>query len=107
MNRSVKTYTLQSLIVAAIAACSSPSDETAPSAGAESAAPEPEQMAAVEEADNSAREKCMGIVKAGLNDCGTSTHSCAGQATVDQHPEEWIYLPKGTCEKITGGSIKS
>lgn len=49
----------------------------------------------------------MGIVKAGLNDCGTSAHSCAGQATVDKDPEEWIYPRKRTCEKITGGTIKS
>ena len=25
-------------------------------------------------------EKCQGIAKAGMNDCGTSKHSCAGQA---------------------------
>ena len=52
-------------------------------------------------------EKCMGIVKAGMNDCGTSLHSCAGQAKVDGDPEEWILVPKGTCEKIVGGKVKS
>ena len=26
-------------------------------------------------------EKCAGIAKAGKNDCGTSKHACAGQAT--------------------------
>ena len=62
--------------------------------------------AAESEEATQAREKCLGIVTAGLNDCGTSTHSCAGQATVDNHPEEWMYLPAGTCEKIVGGSIK-
>jgi len=51
-------------------------------------------------------EKCQGIVKAGMNDCGTSSHSCAGQATEDGHPEEWIYVPEGTCEKIVGGKVK-
>lgn len=50
-------------------------------------------------------EKCAGIVKAGKNDCGTSKHSCAGQATVDNDAEEWIYVAKGTCEKITGGKL--
>lgn len=50
-------------------------------------------------------EKCAGIVKAGMNDCGTSEHACAAQAKVDKHAEEWIKVPKGTCEKITGGSI--
>ncbi len=51
-------------------------------------------------------EKCQGIVKAGMNDCGTSKHSCAGQASVDGDPEEWVYVPKGTCEKIVGGKVK-
>ena len=51
-------------------------------------------------------EKCAGIVKAGLNDCGTSKHDCSGQATVDNDPEEWIYVPAGTCEKIVGATLK-
>ena len=51
-------------------------------------------------------EKCAGIVKAGMNDCGTSKHSCAAQATVDNDPEEWIYVPKGTCGKIAGSTLK-
>lgn len=51
-------------------------------------------------------EKCAGIVKKGMNSCGTSKHNCAGQATVNNDPEEWIYLPTGTCKKITGASLK-
>jgi uncharacterized membrane protein len=51
-------------------------------------------------------EKCTGIVKVGKNDCGTSKHACAGQAKTDADAEEWVYLPKGTCEKIPGGKIK-
>ncbi len=51
-------------------------------------------------------EKCQGIVKAGMNDCGTSKHSCAGQSTVDGDPEEWVYVPTGTCDKIVGGKVK-
>ncbi|MGH8727127.1 MAG: BufA1 family periplasmic bufferin-type metallophore [Burkholderiales bacterium] len=50
-------------------------------------------------------EKCAGIVKAGKNDCGTSYSSCAGTAKADADKEAWIYLPKGACEKIVGGSI--
>lgn len=50
-------------------------------------------------------ERCAGIVKAGMNDCGTSQHSCAGQGKEDYDPEEWIALPKGTCEKIVGGTV--
>lgn len=51
-------------------------------------------------------EKCAGIAKAGKNDCGTSKHSCAGQATKDGDKEEWIYVPTGSCAKIVGGEVK-
>ena len=50
-------------------------------------------------------EKCAGIVKAGKNDCGTSKSSCAGTAKVDRDPEAWVYVPKGTCDKIAGGTV--
>lgn len=51
-------------------------------------------------------EKCYGIAAAGKNDCQTASHSCAGTATADNQPDSWIYVPVGTCEKITGGSLK-
>lgn len=51
-------------------------------------------------------EKCAGIVKAGMNDCGTSKHACAGQAAADNDSEEWIFVPTGTCSKIAGGRLK-
>jgi uncharacterized membrane protein len=51
-------------------------------------------------------EKCQGIAKAGMNDCGTSQHSCAGQAKTDSDAEEWVYVPEGTCGKIAGGTVK-
>jgi uncharacterized membrane protein len=50
-----------------------------------------------------ATEKCAGIVKAGKNDCGTSTNACAGTVKADNDPEAWIKVPKGTCGKIAGG----
>lgn len=50
-------------------------------------------------------EKCAGIVKKGMNDCGTSKHNCAGHAAVNNDPEEWMYLPKGTCSKISGSTM--
>lgn len=52
----------------------------------------------------SAKEKCYGIAKAGQNDCASTTgsHSCAGQAKVDNSPVEWKYVAKGTCEKAGG-----
>ncbi len=51
-------------------------------------------------------EKCYGIVKAGMNDCGSSAHACAGQASKDRSDSEWVYVPKGTCKKIAGGKTK-
>ncbi len=51
-------------------------------------------------------EKCQGVVKAGQNDCGANGHACAGYAKVDNDPNEWIYVPEGTCEKIVGGTVK-
>ena len=52
-------------------------------------------------------EKCAGIAKAGMNDCGSldGKHGCAGQATVDNSDQEWVYVPEGTCTKITGGVV--
>ena len=48
------------------------------------------------------KDKCYGIAKAGQNDCGTAQHSCAGKATRDNAPDEWKYVPKGTCAKAGG-----
>lgn len=56
-------------------------------------------------AQKGANEKCSGIVKASKNDCGTSTASCAGTSKADNDKEAWIYLPKGACERITGGTV--
>lgn len=52
-------------------------------------------------------EKCAGIAKAGKNDCGAlnGAHGCAGQAKHDNMDTEWVYVPRGTCEKITGGVV--
>ena len=51
-------------------------------------------------------EKCLGIAKAGMNDCGNSKHACAGQSKKDGDADEWVYVPKGACEKIVGGKVK-
>jgi len=51
-------------------------------------------------------EKCAGIVKAGMNDCGTARHDCAGMAKRDGDPGEWLYVPEGTCKKIVGATLK-
>ena len=53
-----------------------------------------------------AMEKCYGVAKAGKNDCaaGPGT-SCAGTSTTDGQGNAWMFLPKGTCTKIVGGSL--
>jgi uncharacterized membrane protein len=51
------------------------------------------------------KEQCAGIAKAGKNDCATSTNACHGHATADSSAEAWIYLPKGTCDRISGGRV--
>ena len=56
-------------------------------------------------ADDGNSEKCYGVAKAGKNDCAGAAHACAGQATKDKSPKEFIKLPKGTCERIMGGSL--
>ncbi len=52
-------------------------------------------------------EKCAGIAKAGMNDCGAldGKHSCASQAPISNMDTEWVYVPAGTCTKITGGTV--
>lgn len=52
-------------------------------------------------------EKCAGIAKKGMNDCGAldGKHGCAGQATKNNAVTEWVYVPEGVCEKITGGIV--
>ena len=49
-------------------------------------------------------EKCYGIAKASKNDCAAGAHSCAGQATKDHDKASFVYLPKGACAKIAGGT---
>ena len=50
-------------------------------------------------------EKCYGVAKAGKNDCQTATSSCAGTSKKDAQADAWLSVPKGTCEKITGGRL--
>ena len=53
-------------------------------------------------------EKCAGVAKKGMNDCGSldGKHGCAGQAGMDGDPNEWVYTPAGTCAKIGGRVAK-
>ena len=45
--------------------------------------------------------KCFGVAKKGKNACGTAKHACAGQATTDYDPKEWVYVKdKKACDKM-------
>ncbi len=50
------------------------------------------------------QEKCYGIAKAGQNDCANlaGTHGCAGESTVDNAPDEFKFVAKGTCKALKG-----
>ncbi len=52
------------------------------------------------------REKCYGVAKAGKNDCAAKdgSNSCAGQSKKDANANDWIYVPKGLCDKLAGGA---
>ena len=50
-------------------------------------------------------EKCFGVAAAGQNDCQTATHSCAGESKKASAADSWIYVPAGTCMKISGGTL--
>jgi uncharacterized membrane protein len=50
-------------------------------------------------------EKCYGVAKAGHNDCQSATNACGKLATVDADPSAWVYLPRGSCEKLVGGAL--
>jgi len=57
-------------------------------------------------ADETPKEKCLGVAEAGKNDCATKAHSCAGQAKADKGADEWKYVPKGECEKMGGKVVE-
>lgn len=62
--------------------------------------------AAMQEASAAEMEKCYGVAKAGHNDCQTANSSCAGTSKMDHQKDAFIAVPKGTCAKIAGGTMK-
>ena len=50
-------------------------------------------------------EKCYGVSKSAKNDCAAGAHSCAGQSNKDFDKTAFVYLPKGACAKLAGGSL--
>jgi uncharacterized membrane protein len=60
---------------------------------------------AADDAKSDGTEKCYGVAKAGKNDCAGAAHSCSGQSKKDGAATEWVKLPKGTCERLVGGTL--
>ena len=58
-------------------------------------------------AENPGDVMCAGVVKAGVNDCASTEHVCAGMNTEDGYASDWLWLPEGTCKKIKGATIIS
>jgi uncharacterized membrane protein len=51
-------------------------------------------------------EKCFGVAAGGQNDCQTATNSCAGSVAAGGQGDAWVFVPKGVCSKINGGSME-
>jgi uncharacterized membrane protein len=47
------------------------------------------------------------VSKAGKNDCAGAAHACSGQSKMDASTKDFIAVPKGTCERLAGGSLTS
>ncbi len=58
-------------------------------------------------ANAGSKEKCYGIVKSGQNDCATKTSSCVSSSKIDGQKDAFIVVPKGLCDKLVGGELKS
>ena len=50
-------------------------------------------------------EKCYGVAKAGKNDCAGAAHACTGQSKANASKADFLKLPKGTCDRLVGGSL--
>jgi len=48
----------------------------------------------------------MASLGPGQNDCFFASNSCAGTSAQDDDPRAWIYVPQGTCKKISGGTLE-
>ena len=65
------------------------------------------QAQAAELVQCAAQERCYGISKAGKNDCATASSACNGTSKQDFQKDAWVYVPKGTCLKLAGGSLNA
>ena len=49
-------------------------------------------------------ERCYGVSSTAQNDCQTVSNSCAGTSTTERQWDAFITVPKGLCQKISGGT---
>ena len=63
-------------------------------------------MSAANVAQAQETEQCYGVALAGQNDCKAGSHECKGQSEVDSDPDSFVLVPKGSCQKIDGGSLQ-
>jgi len=66
-----------------------------------------EQQATMERMQKYNLEKCYGVAARGKNDCAEGAHSCVGQASIDRDKASFVLVPKGDCQKLAGGSLRS
>ncbi|MDJ0554796.1 MAG: DUF2282 domain-containing protein [Microcoleaceae cyanobacterium MO_207.B10] len=52
-----------------------------------------------------AMNDCGAFSQKAMNDCGANNHRSTGMTKKDSYPNEWIYVPEGTCQKILGRTL--
>ena len=57
---------------------------------------------AIAQTQSTPKEKCYGVSKAGQNDCAAGKNTCAGTSKVDNDPNAWKLVAKGSCDKMGG-----
>jgi len=64
-------------------------------------------IASAEDNANASKVKCLGIAKAGKNDCKSAngSHSCAGMATADNDANDWNYSDSAEDCTKAGGKV--
>ena len=57
------------------------------------------------QAQGADKEKCFGVALKGKNDCAAGPGTtCAGTSKVDHQANAWVYVPKGSCEKMVSST---
>lgn len=103
MNRSLATATVTAALGIAFAGAGAP----APAQQMGGKPMTKEQKATMDRMVKNNLEKCYGVAARGKNDCAEGAHSCVGQSTRDREKDSFVLVPKGDCQKIAGGSLKS